>query len=719
MRKSSQCILLAITLICQVHFAWAQFQNLDSLELLLNKEKLSDDKRVNLLLEISELCLSQNPHKSILYIKEAVEISTRIQNTELLGLSYRLLGNYYSYEGDYDSCMLFLNKTLEQNPDDATAWFYYGQNEWYNGSTEDKCVLYYSRAENIARKQSDFKLLAIIYYSYSDYYRYTQKDSIAQYYISLSIKILEKSSLLSDLATAYNIQAEIYRKKGEYKHALETYIKTAKIAYQVLDSTRIGYCFGRMGYVYYMQNNFPLAEKFLIRSLDISENVRGRNMKLFALKALTDMFSNLADEKKCLYYANICLKEGLEMKEETAVSLVYSSLSNLYYRSHKADSAQYYANKAYEFAKEHDDPINMVNAILNKVPLEFESGNYKEVINLTTEGIEIAEYLETMEHLRDLYQYRYRAYEKLNNKTASFEAFDKYKMFEDSLRYDGVELGIKESELEIGYQDKHLADTLVYIENAQKSKQEILLQKQRSTYSIVIGFIVAVLLLVIIWIIWTTSKKRKKLNLSLAESNHVKELLLKEIHHRVKNSLQVVSSLLNLQKTYAERKTFDELIDESQAKIGNIAIVHELLYQSGTFTKINLRQYIDKLGNHILQTLSDPNKKVNIIKDIEDIEISLDKSVPLALVVNEIVTNSVKYAFKDRNEGVIRIECSRRGGMIEVRINDDGPGLPDTKLNSGKGIGITLIKGFIKQLKGELDYGNNNGCFFVFSFPDN
>ncbi len=717
MRKIRPFVLTFIGFLVQLNFLSAQFGDVDSLERVLAGGSLQPKEKVPVLLKLSDLYLSRNHTVAFSYASQAVSISKNLGDNSLLGFSYRSLGNCYSYSGNYDSTVFFLNLALKYNPEDVTALYYLGQNEWYNG-TEDNCILYYAKAEKICLKKNDLKNLAIVYYSLADYYRYTQRDSLSDYYVSISIMILEKSNLYGDLATAYNIKAEMYRTRGEYKMALETYIKTAKLAYQVLDSTRIGYCFSRMGNIYYMQNDFVLAEKFLIRSLDIAEKVKGRNLELFCLKTLTDMFSNMRNTEKCLYYANLCIQVGREMKEESAISLAYSSLSTLYYGMGLVDSARSYADKSYKLAIENNDPINMLNSILNIIPIEFDAGNYTKVVQLTGEGIELAKFTETMEHLRDLYKFQYRAYEKLGDKTASFEAFDQYRMYEDSLSNDNVQLGMKESELEMNYQDKHLADTLVYIENSQKARQEILLQKQRSKYTLAIGVIVAILLSIIIFIIWSTSRKRKKLNLSLSESNHDKELLLKEIHHRVKNSLQVVSSLLNLQKTQTNKKKFDELIDESQIKIANIAIVHELLYQSSSFKKINLKQYIDKLGEHVLKTLGDPNKHITITNVTGDVEISLEKSVPLALVVNEIITNSVKYAFNEKKEGNIRIECRKNQETIEVRIADNGSGMAKEQLNNEQGIGMTLIQGFVKQLKGELTYGNENGCFFVFSFPD-
>jgi two-component sensor histidine kinase len=696
--------------------AYSQLAMPDSLEQVLQQPGLSKKEQVDVLLQLSDLYLSRNPDKSFEYSKQAVFISSSLNEPELLGKSYRSLGNFYSDKGEQDSSRFFLEKALVYIPDDPLSYFFLGQNEWFNG---DYMVSnrYYVLAEKAAIQRSDLKTLASIYTAFSEYYRYNQDFVLAQHYIDLSLRILERSTLYGDQAMAYNIQAEIYRTKGDYENALKVYTKTARIAYQILDSNRIGYCFSRMGYIYYMQDDFYHAEIYLVKSLELAEKVKGRHLKLFALKALADMYSNIGNIDKCKEYTRLCLTAGVELEDPTAEALAYSALSNLFYRTHQKDSAAIYADKAYVIAKENNDDINILNAILNKLPLEFENDQFEQVIRLTKEGIELVKQTETMEHLRDLYKYQYQSYEETGRNADAFIAFKKYKMYEDSLQNTNVNVGLHTSLLEMSYQDKHLTDTLIYLENTQRAEQEILLQKQRSEFFIAIGLIVAGLLFIIIFIIWTTSIKRKKMNFSLAESNQDKELLLKEIHHRVKNSLQTVSSLLNLQKTKADNGILHALIDESQLKINNIAIVHELLYQSSSFRKINLKDYVNKLTDHIRTTYADEKKEINIIKNIEPIEISLDKSVPLALIINEIVTNSFKYAFNNRESGIIEINCRKTDNRVWVEIKDNGVGLPDHQ-SVDTGMGFVLIEGFVRQLKGELNYGTNNGCFFVFSFPD-
>lgn len=706
-------LLLAVALLLPFP-VFSQWNREDSLRRELENTDLNLSRRVEVLLQLSDIHLARNPDRSFAYTRQAMELSRSSGDRRLLGLSFRSLGNCYNDRGDHDSAQVWLHRTLELLPEDPLTLYYLGQNEWFNGE-EGRCTEYYDRAERSSLASGDYKTLGIVYYSYADYYRYHHEDSLAQRYITASVKLLEKTTSYRDLAMAYNIQAEIYRSRGDYALAMETYIRTATLAYRELDSNRIGYCFSRMGYICYMQNDFERAEIYLVRALEIAEKVRARNLKLFCLKALTDMYSFRVDESRCRYYAGLCLQASHELGDATGEALAYSSLSNLFYRRGEMDSAAVYASLSYRVARENDDYLNMLNALVNQLPLEYDAGNYIRVIQLTSEGIELAQSTETKEHFRNLYEYRYMALEKLGRDKEAFSAFRMFKAYQDSLQNDSVRLSLDRTNLELDYRHKHLQDTLSYIEGIQEERQETALARQRSRYQLLIGGVVVLLFTAIVLIIRRAYRRQKLLNRSLEESNRDKELLLREIHHRVKNSLQMVSSLLSLQRG-RNAGDLKEIIDDSQMRINNIAIVHELLYQSTRFRDIDLRQYLDKLIAHILGTYNTSLKPIRVHTHIEALRIDLDKSVPLALVLNEVLTNSVKYAFAGRTEGDIYVNCQRKGGSIELEVSDNGVGLPG--LSTGmQGIGIQLIQGLARQLNGRAEWHNRNGCFFVFSFP--
>lgn len=207
---------------------------------------------------------------------------------------------------------------------------------------------------------------------------------------------------------------------------------------------------------------------------------------------------------------------------------------------------------------------------------------------------------------------------------------------------------------------------------------------------------------------------RKALTLSLRE----KETLLKEIHHRVKNNLQVVSSLIQLQATSLSNEQDQVLLEETQQRIRTMAQVHELLYRSDRLSSIEMREYLECLLEELASAYYETRLRVDIEMDIDPMEIGLDMATPLGLVFNEAVTNAFKYAYTDRPRGQLRLSLKRLdNGSRCFIIADDGPGLPENwQERAKKSLGFTLIETLVQQIQGQLEIIPHPGTRIVIIF---
>lgn len=198
----------------------------------------------------------------------------------------------------------------------------------------------------------------------------------------------------------------------------------------------------------------------------------------------------------------------------------------------------------------------------------------------------------------------------------------------------------------------------------------------------------------------------EKLLLSVKE----KEILLKEIHHRVKNNLQVISSLLNLQSNYITDLSDLNVFKNSQTQILSMAAIHEKLYQSGDFSNINLRDFLKDLVNQLLSFYNKNDSKIIIRYNIEDVFISMDYAIPLSMLINEIVTNSLKYAFPD-GSGELYVGLSEgKDNKYLLEIYDDGNGFTeDAALHGKRTFGLKLIDTLVTQLNGTMTRSTDNG----------
>jgi two-component sensor histidine kinase len=208
-------------------------------------------------------------------------------------------------------------------------------------------------------------------------------------------------------------------------------------------------------------------------------------------------------------------------------------------------------------------------------------------------------------------------------------------------------------------------------------------------------------------------------NQQLRQLLNEKEWLVKEIHHRVKNNLQIAISLLNTQCEFIDNQPAIHAIQESRERLQAIAIIHQRLYQVGGHdSMIDMRSYIDEMIYNLRGSYATGADRFTIQKDIDHIELDLSQAVPIGLVLNEAITNCMKYAFSGEKTGTIEISLRRQQeGKVLLRIADDGPGLPASlRPEECKSFGLRLIQLFSQQLKGELRFINKPGLEITMLF---
>lgn len=213
---------------------------------------------------------------------------------------------------------------------------------------------------------------------------------------------------------------------------------------------------------------------------------------------------------------------------------------------------------------------------------------------------------------------------------------------------------------------------------------------------------------------------RKKAEDELAGSVKEKELLIKEIHHRVKNNLQVISSLLKLQSTHVtDQDALDTLLD-SQNRVQSMALVHQKLYQSKDLANLDLNEYMTQLLHHLLNSIKSKSDKIKMNIAIDDIKMGVDTAIPCGLVVNELVSNALKHAFPGDSAGIIDIELKEKEKNVYVlTIKDNGAGFPDNiDYKNTSSLGLQLVITLVNQLEGNIEMHSNNGTEFIITFKE-
>jgi two-component sensor histidine kinase len=212
--------------------------------------------------------------------------------------------------------------------------------------------------------------------------------------------------------------------------------------------------------------------------------------------------------------------------------------------------------------------------------------------------------------------------------------------------------------------------------------------------------------------------EQKQAEENMRASLREKEVLLKEIHHRVKNNLQIISSLLSMQSRRVKDAHILDVLKESQNRVQTMALIHDRIYRSADLSRVDLRDYITRLVNELYISYGVDPGRVRLHTDLEEVQMGIETAIPCGFIINELVSNCLKHAFPSGKRGHLRISLSSgTGNTIRLTVSDDGVGLPRgfdfTKTES---LGLQLVCGLVTQLRGTIELGKDAGTEFRIEF---
>jgi PAS domain S-box-containing protein len=212
-----------------------------------------------------------------------------------------------------------------------------------------------------------------------------------------------------------------------------------------------------------------------------------------------------------------------------------------------------------------------------------------------------------------------------------------------------------------------------------------------------------------------TKRAQEKLRASLEE----KEILLREIHHRVKNNLQIISSLLRLQSRFVGSKSIAEVLCDSENRLQSMALLHEKLYQSQDLASVDFKVYVGALLSHLLQSHSGVGKRVVLENRVEGIRFGLDTAIPCGLIINELASNCLKHAFPNAKTGAMAVSLAASGDAYQLVLRDDGVGLPqELDPSNPRALGLRLVNALVRQLNGQMTINRSSGAEYQIRFRE-
>ncbi|MEE9374187.1 MAG: histidine kinase dimerization/phosphoacceptor domain -containing protein [Saprospiraceae bacterium] len=383
----------------------------------------------------------------------------------------------------------------------------------------------------------------------------------------------------------------------------------------------------------------------------------------------------------------------------------YENLGVLMTKQKKYIKAENYLNKALIIRKELGGKYELGQNHLQLGQLFTQINKYRAAKNHLNIALNFASESGAKESQKDVYKELYRMDKKIGNYKESLQHFETYNSLKDSILNKST--ADKISTLNVQYETSKKEQKIALL-NADKVLSETKLSTaKRQTYGM-LGVLITTSAL--LFGLFSLYKKTQSQNTIISKSLKEKETLLREIHHRVKNNLQFISSLLGLQTEHISDKAALGALEDGQNRVHSMALIHQNLYQEDNLTGVDMKAYFIKLTRGLFDSYNIRKDQISLILDIEDVNLDVDSVIPIGLIVNELVSNSLKYAFPKDKEGAITVGLKEVNDKLSLIVEDDGIGMsPKVIDNLGESFGYRLIQTFKDQLKADIVIDGKKG----------
>lgn len=516
-----------------------------------------------------------------------------------------------------------------------------------------------------------------------------------------------KKVLEIDLPLVYTQLGYVYERQGKLDKAADIAMETLELGNQLNDKRAMAVAFSDLSNLFWKQSRYEKALEYGLKALVLFEE-RGLNDLDydFTLYVVGNCYLAMNKHEEALNYYEHSIAIGERYGFYNNLCDVYISMVYLKAFLQDFDAAELAGESAVKYGQLLDNNFMLMRSWLSIGKLQNLQGKYISAIESLERSIDIAtdDFGDDF-YLSQAFEALGKAYAGNHNYREAYQAYAEY----DKLK----------KEIFTTEADQHISLLLTEFDVAQKEStiivQENQIKKQRSRQMLMI--LIGGLLLLILILLYNTVQTNKKKNRLLKKQNDEKEFLLKEIHHRVKNNLEIVSSLLALQSEQVGDSKVADAMQKTQLRVHSMSMIHQKLYQGKSFSTIEMKQYFKNLWAYIVDIYG-ASQRIAIECEMEELELDVDTAIPIGLIVNELFTNAMKYAFPNNRTGLIKISLIESGNQLQLQVSDNGIGKNYHEKIEGTGFGTQLIELLTRQLEGKMSLSVKKGTALSFKFQN-
>ncbi|MEL7002176.1 MAG: tetratricopeptide repeat protein [Bacteroidota bacterium] len=610
--------------------------------------------------------LSKDPKQSIVLVNELYDklgksdAKHSIQLMNVLGEAYYLIGQYdsgiyYSYQSKY---------ILEKNA-------------------------------GVVPQPRVFELLAINYYGLHEY------DSAIHYYQVYS-SALGPEEMKLKARTLRNI-AIAYGKMDNLEACFAFLYQALEMSQSIGSQKDIGKCYNSLASLFRRQNDYANSMRYHRKALQIFEELPAERKSVGrSLNNIGNLFRDMEQYDSATKY----LMQSIEIKQlDDSLSLPtsYQNLGMVQMKLRQFNKALNSINTSIEIAKQHKQSSDLISGYIDLAELHLELGRLNQAKLVLDTAQTLSLEIKSPEKRSQIYLLLSHYYELSKGYQKSLAYLRQYRQLKDSLVNEAKVSAI--SKLQVQFDTREKERSLSLLNEKNKTLEMVADQKDRFLWLLGASSIVFLILSVLAYKSYRSKRK----------AHDKVELLLRELHHRVKNNLQIVSSLLSLQSENIEDLEAKKAIKEGEMRINAMNLLHQRLYMDGTTVDVDIKDYLQELLEDIKMAYSEKSQYVNVNMAIDPIRLDVDCAIPLALITNELVSNSFKHAFQHSDKGEIDITLQGKAEKVVMKISDNGPGFKPMQTNLNKSFGLRMVDIFATQMRAAKEVLTDMGTAYIFT----
>lgn len=565
-------------------------------------------------------------------------------------------------------------------------------------------------------------------------YFYENKIDSAVIFGNRAIELMQGYRDSLDFFIAEYNMGNLFLFKDDYIHALLQFKKVIRIidqnveTYMQVDPVKVSlnraYCLYSIGIIYDKLGAYKDAVESFKKSEKITykyETWESEELRAVVLGNMGLSYFHLGEYEIAESYAIAGMEQKKKIGREASIGYNYQVLAQCAYGREKYELCIRYLEMSDEKFQASHNQTEMDRNRLWKGKSEYRQGNFSEAFS-TIEGLEQV-YREKMSQKEQTEFYDFKS--ELHQTLGDYKIANEYLWLSNKLK-DSVMLGYGQKmvrEFLTIYEEEendinHRIELLKSKQEREKLELEIELSNEKEILVYSIFGVSTVCLILIILIVTNAYRKNKKTNQQLSHSIEEKQILFKEVHHRVKNNFQIISSLLSLQQGKEDNEAARKVLKDAQGRIRSMSLVHEMLYKKNEAKEITFDHYVYELTSVILDSFRKGKNDIELTIESDEILFDLEMSVPLGLILNEIITNSVKHAFQGVEKPEIKISLRKQeAGVYRMIIEDNGVGMTQDQINESRdSLGMELIQILSEQLNGSCKITGEKGTKYEMEF---